>query len=294
MTDEIRTALNWEDVRIFVALARYGSLSAAARALSLTHATIARRIRSLEQTLGEKLVERRPDGYVLTPAGTQALGPANDMEASAAKLLRGGPDGMPNGLVRVNAPPSLTQSFLVMRLAKFTLDYPSLDINITTDIRNVSLELYETDIALRFGRPDDGNVVATFAVSLGFGFYATKEWCERIKNGAAPLFVSFDESNAHLPEAQWLSLRFPRARIAFRTNLQLAQADAAKIGAGIALLPHFIGRNCGSLLPCSLEHTPPSREVWLITRRQTRRDLSMRAVIDFLTQVFIDERELFE
>jgi molybdate transport repressor ModE-like protein len=77
VADQIRTPLDWEDIRVFVALARYGSLSAAARTLAVTHATISRRIQSLELTLGHSLVERRPDGYVLTPAGTQALaGPA--------------------------------------------------------------------------------------------------------------------------------------------------------------------------------------------------------------------------
>lgn len=105
MAEQNFTGLDWEDVRIFVALARYGSLSAAARALSLTHATVSRRMRSLEAVLGEALVERRPDGYVLTSAGTHFLVPANEMEAAAAKLIRGGPDNTPKGLVRVNAPP---------------------------------------------------------------------------------------------------------------------------------------------------------------------------------------------
>jgi molybdate transport repressor ModE-like protein len=294
MADQKRTGLDWEDVRIFVALARYGSLSSAARALSVTHATISRRIQSLEETLGEKLVERRPDGYVLTPAGAHVLAPANDMEAAASRLIRVGPGDMPKGLVRVNAPPSLTQSFLVTRLAKLALDYPSLDINTTTDLRNVSLERHETDIALRLGRPDDGDVIAKFAVTLGFGFYATEKWCKRIQKGEAPEFVGFDESNAHLPEALWLAQRFPRARIAFRANLQLAQADAAKVGAGIAMLPHFIGRRHSALRPCILEHVPPPRELWLITRRQDRADLSIRAVSDYLLQLFLDEQELFE
>ncbi|NIF66880.1 LysR family transcriptional regulator, partial [Burkholderia sp. Cy-647] len=89
MADQIRTTPDWEDIRVFVALARHGSLSAAARALSVSHATISRRIQSLEQALGERLVERRPDGYVLTPAGTRTLGSASEMEAAAAQLGRG-------------------------------------------------------------------------------------------------------------------------------------------------------------------------------------------------------------
>jgi molybdate transport repressor ModE-like protein len=294
MAEQNRTALDWEDVRVFIALARHGSLSAAARALSVNHATVSRRIQSLEATLGERLVERRPDGYVLTPAGTRALAPANDMEAAAAVLVRGGAEDRPKGLVRVNAPPSLSQSFLVARLARLSAQHPGLDIDVATESRAVSLERRETDIALRLGRPEDGDVIATRLVKLGFGFYATAECRDRVAGGADPIFVGFDEANAHLPEAVWLSRSFPRARIAFRTNGQVAQASAAKAGAGIALLPHFIGQNEAGLLPCRLEHSPPSREIWLITRRQDRKDLPIRTVAEFLFQIFDEEREQFE
>lgn len=294
MADKKLTTLDWEDVRIFVSLARYGSLSAAARALSLTHATISRRIQSLEHTLKEKLVERRPDGYVLTPAGTHVLSSANEMEVAAARLIRGGSDDKPKGLVRVNSSPSLTQSFLVPRLAKLAVEHPLLDINITTDLRNVSLERHETDIALRLGKPLDGDVLAKKVASIGFGFYATKEWCQRIKKGTAPEFCCFDELNAHLPEAEWLLQHFPRTRLAFRANNQIAQAAGAEQGAGIAMLPHFIGRTSKLLHHCPLEHMPPSRGVWLLTRPQDRRDLSIRTVVEFLTETFSTERALFE
>src|ERR1700754_3662528 len=84
MSDQFCADLDWEDVRIFTALARHGSLSAAARALSVNHGTVARRISSLEKTLGERLVERRPDRYILTVAGQHALDLANQMEVAAA------------------------------------------------------------------------------------------------------------------------------------------------------------------------------------------------------------------
>src|ERR1700761_8138847 len=105
MAEQIRTDIDWADIRVFVALARHGSLSAAARALSVNHATIARPIAALERDMGEKLVERRPDGYALTPAGTNALAAAIAMEAAAASLSRGGLEEGPRGLVRVSATP---------------------------------------------------------------------------------------------------------------------------------------------------------------------------------------------
>lgn len=294
MTDQIRTPTDWEDIRVFVALARYGSLSAAARALSVTHATVSRRIQSLEQALGERLVERRPNGYVLTAAGTRTLAAASEMEAAAGKLIRGGTGDSPRGIVRVNAPPSLTQSFLVAPLAALSVRHPSLDIDISSDFRAVSLERRETDIALRLGRPGDGEVIAKFVATLGFGFYASATWAEQIKAGAPPTFVGFDEANSALPEAVWLLQQFPRARVAFRGNSQLAQAAAARAGAGIALLPHFIGRQDAALVPCMPEHAVPSRELWLLMRREGRKDLAIRTVTDFLAGLFAKEKVRFE
>src|SRR5579863_7524759 len=101
MADQFRTAADWEDVRFFAALARHGGLSAAARALSVNHATVARRVAGLERTLGAKLIERRPNGYELTAAGRDALAAAGAMEAAAQSLPRAGRTEPVGGLIRI-------------------------------------------------------------------------------------------------------------------------------------------------------------------------------------------------
>ena len=296
MTEKKRTEPDWQDIRIFLALGRYGSLSAAARALSATHSTISRRLRSLEATLGEKLVERRPEGYVLTEAGTRALAAAGDMEAAVQTLGRGSEDGSVRGLVRVNASPAISQGFLVAKLARLPLLYPGLDIDLASDLRAVSLERHVTDIAVRLGRPKDGDVIAKPLGKMGFGFYGTKAVCKRIADGAEPVFIGFDEANAYIPEAEWLARHFPQARVVFRANNQVAQATAALTGVGVALLPHYIGRSTPKLLPCDLAPapSPPPREIWLITRGQDRKDLPIRTVVDYLLETFASERALFD
>lgn len=293
MADKKRTEPDWQDIRVFLALGRYGSLSAAARALSTNHSTISRRLQSLEATLGEKLVERRPEGYVLTPAGTHALAAASDMEAAVHTLGRGSADGTPRGLVRVNAPPALSQGFLVGRLARLPLQHPGIDIDLATDLRSVSLERHVTDIAVRLGRPQDGDFIAKPLGLMAFGFYGTPTLCQRIEGGAEPVFVGFDEANAYLPEAVWLARHFPQARMVFRANNQVAQATAAGSGVGIALLPHYVGRTTPGLVPCKLDAAPPPREIMLLTRRQDRKDLPIRTVVEYLVEVFDDERALF-
>jgi molybdate transport repressor ModE-like protein len=286
--------MDWEDVRVFAALARHGSLSAAARILSINHATVARRIRSLESALGEKLVDRRPHGYVLTAAGSDALAAAGDMEAAAARLGQGGNDATPRGLVRINAPPALTQGFLLPRLARLSARHRGLSLDVASELRSISLERREADIAVRIGRPKDSDLLARRLGVIGYGFYATPAICKRCAQGEEPVFVGFDESNSDLSEAVWLSRQFPRARLAFRANNQVGQATAAKSGAGIALLPHYIGRIEAGLEACPLQPLPPSREVWLLKRRQDRKDLAIRTVSEFIAEAFLKDRGLFE
>jgi molybdate transport repressor ModE-like protein len=201
VADEKRTEVDWQDLRIFLALGRHGSLSAAARALGVNHATIARRLHSLEDSFGEKLVERRPEGFVLTLAGTHTLAVASDMDSASHTLGRAGPEGAPKGLVRINAPPGLTHGYLVAKLSTMVAAFPGLDIDLATDVRSISLERHEADIAVRIGRPDDGDVIAKPVATIAYGFYATAEVCTRLAAGEEPAFITFDEADAHLPEA---------------------------------------------------------------------------------------------
>ena len=293
MADQKRTELDWQDVRTFVALARHGSLSAAARMLSVNHATIARRLHSLEESLGEKLVERRPEGYVLTPAGAHALEAATDMEQAAQILGRGMTDGAPSGLVRINSSPGLSAGFLVSRLPGLATRYPGLDIDLAPALRSVSLERHEADIAIRFDKPKDGDVIARPLTTVGYGFYGTEEACASVEAGGDPVFISFNEADAYLTSATWLAKHFPRARVAFRAKDQFLQSIAARTGAGLALIPHFIGRADPVLRICDLGAVPPNTGVFLLTRSRDRKNASIRIVADEIGAMFEQERELF-
>lgn len=276
-----------------MALVRHGSLSAAARALLVNHATVARRIHSLETALGEKLVDRRPGGYILTPAGTRALSLASDMEAAANQLARAKSKFTPSGLIRINASPGLARGFLLARLAKLSAQYPGLALDMATNLRSVSLERHETDIAIRIGRLQDSNLIARRLVSLNYGFYATSAMCKRWTSGDEPNFVGFDEGNSDIPEAVWLTHHFPGAHLSFRASDFVQQAAAAKAGAGVVLLPHYIAHAEPVLHLCHLSPTHPARDVWLLRRRQDRNDPGIKLVADYITRLFTEERNLF-
>jgi DNA-binding transcriptional LysR family regulator len=295
MADKKRTEVDWQDVRIFLALGRYRSLSAAARALQVNHATISRRIQSLEHSMAEKLVDRRPDGYVLTAAGELALQAAMGMETAAGLLIRADRNEAEDlrGVVRINAPPALAHAFLSARLASITSRHPGLDIDLATDLHAISLDRRKADIAVRIGKPVDGDIIARSVGKLAFGFYGTEQRCADVESGQAPVFVSFDEQNSDMPEAIWLAQQFPRARVAFRAENQVLQATAAKSGAGLALLPHYIGRQSPELRLCALTPLPPAREVFLLIRGQDRNAGPVSAVTQHLVEAFRENRGLF-
>ncbi|MFG1422187.1 LysR family transcriptional regulator [Roseixanthobacter liquoris] len=294
MAAHSRTDLDWDQLRVFAALARHGSLSAAARALGVNHSTVSRNVAALEAAIGAPLLARNAAGYDLTEAGRRALDIAMAMERAAKALLEETPRDAYAGRVRVTATASLAEVFLLPHLAALQARHPALDLELIADRRAVSLQRHEADIALRLARPQDGDLLARRACGVGLAFYATPDWHARMSQGEAPHFVGFDEAAAHLPEALWLARQFPRARFSFRTNSQAGQAQAAAAGCGIALLPHFLAAGHPALSVLEMPHRPPARELWLLTRPDARADARFRLVADALLDLFRRERALFE
>ena len=295
MTDRFRTAaLDWEDVRVFAALARHGSLSATARALTITHATVARRIAALERSLGARLFKRRPSGYELTAAGRDALQAADAMESAAAALVRLEPEPALTGIVRITATASLAEGFLIPHLAELQRQQPALDLEVTAERRVVSLQRHHADIALRLGRPERGELLGRRVARVAYGFYAAPRWADRVKRGEAPEFIGFDEAGAQFPEALWLARRFGRSRFAVRCNNQVGQIAAARVGCGVAMLPRFLAADDPALVEVPLSEMPPMRELWLLTRPDIQKTPRFRVVADFLIDLLRREQTRFQ
>jgi DNA-binding transcriptional LysR family regulator len=294
MADRKRTGtLDWEDLRYFVALARYGTLSATARELRVNHATVARRVASLEALLGRPLFDRRADGYAVTAEGKAVLDEARPMDEAALSVLRRLDAGTElNGLVRLSAGRVLAERFLIDRLRGFHERYPAIDLELIGGSRVVSLARREADIALRYGSPKDSELVARRVATIAFGFYASPAYRDEMKAGAPPAFIGFDDESDFIAEAAWLARRFGDRRFSFRTSSQTTQAAAARAGFGLALLPRYVAADDPELVPVSLAERLPERDVWLLIRRDLRRVPRVRAVADYLVEVFRREQRL--
>ena len=144
---------NWDDLRVFLAVARAGSLSGAARSLGVNHSTVFRRIAGLEETLGVRLFERMPNGYALTPAGSETLGIVERIEDKVATIDRTvtGQDLRLSGSVHITATDMLALWLLPDHLAQFRVIYPRIEIGVAVGNQSLDLSRREADIALRIG-----------------------------------------------------------------------------------------------------------------------------------------------
>ena len=296
MPERKRTAgLDWEDLRYFVALARHGSLSGTARALRVNHATVARRVASLETKLGRSLFDRRADGYALTADGKAVLDEAQAMDEAALSVLRRLDAGTElSGLVRLTAARVLAEGFIIERLGELHKRYPALDLELISDARVISLARRQADIALRLGSPKDSDLVGRRVAKISFGFYASSAYRDQLAKGKVPELIGYDADSDFIFEAAWLAREYPHMRFVFRTNSQISQAVAARAGYGVALLPRYLAVNDPGLVKVSLGQRIPERDVWLLVRRDLANVPRIRAVADYLAAMFQRERRLLQ
>jgi len=293
MADQKRTIeLDWEDLRFALALARHGSLSAAARVLRVNHATVSRRIERLQAAIGQVLFDRRKEGYRLTDTGQMVLDQLTRMDDAVLSLLSLPMGEEQGGLVRIAASRALADGFLIERLGELRLRLPTTDIEIIGESRVISLARREADIALRLGHPKENDLIGRKVGEVGYGFYAAPTYLADLAAGGPLQFVGFDPDSDTIAEAAWLKREFPGQRIAFRSNSQTAQAAAARAGFGIALLPHYLALTDPDLDPAPIDADMPAREVWMLMRADLVGKPRIRAVAEEIVDLFFREKDL--
>jgi len=281
--------LDWEDLRHFTAFADAGSLAAAARALQVEHATVARRIAALETSLGLKLVDRRARAYVLTGEGERIAALGRQMREGAEAAVRAGVAGQQaiGGRVSISVPPTTAALQLAPHLGELRRRHPAIHLLLVAETRQASLRT-ETDLALRFGRPDDPELVVRRLRRLGFSWYAAPDYLARTRP-ADYEFVGYDASLDESPQQRRL-FEFAAGRpVVLRSNSADVQRAAVRAGAGIALLADFPENLRDPDLTRLPVDTPPlARDLWLVVHRDLRQAPAVRAVAEFLVEVLAE------
>lgn len=290
---------NWDDLRYLLAVARHGSLSAAARILGVNHSTVLRRVTALERAIGAQLFDKLPGGYILTAAGDEMTRVAQRMEEemAAANRLLSGRDAQLRGTVRVTTIDIIALHVLPRHLAAFHDRYPDLRVDLMTAEASLSLTRREADVAIRStNRPPD-NLVGRAVSDLAFAVYGATDYLARAGGGAdlaAHRWVDLDESFAHTAIGLWLKDTYPTARVVQRVNSVALAVEAVRAGAGLGLLPcGLAGRDAG-LRRLSPPVPGVGSALWLLTHEDLRHMGRVRAFLDFMAAAFAEERPLLE
>jgi len=280
---------DWENLRHFLAVARDGTLSGAARALHVDHATVSRRVAALEVELQVALVERLPRSVRLTAMGVQIYEHAKAMDASAfavARVSRASQDAV-NARVTLSAPPVLVAHLLAERVADFRAAQPGIQLSVSAQAQQVSLARREADVALRLVRPKEASSVVRRIGRMPFALYASHAYVatRRPEDWA---FIAYDTQFADMPQQQWLLQIAGSRAVACELSDISSHRAAALAGAGVAALPRFLGDAAPGLTPLEHDGAPFWRDIWLVVHRDLRRSPSVRTVMDFVAKVVAD------
>jgi DNA-binding transcriptional LysR family regulator len=291
--------MNWDDVRIFLAVARNGQILGASRALGLNHATVARRLNALEQGLGTSLFQRRTNGTELTAQGERFLAHAEAMEsASLAASETAGADNATEGTVRIGAPDGFGVAFLAPRLAELTQRHPRLRIELVPVPRAFSLSRREADIAVTLERPREGRLVARKLTDYSLGLYAARTYLDRygIPAALADLrshrLVGYVEDLLYTASLDYTGEFFAGWRSTLAISSAMGQTEAVRSGAGIGILHAFMARGDANLVEVLPQHRL-TRSYWTVRHEDLRTSTRVALVSEFLAEIVARDRSVF-
>ena len=277
--------MDWSDLRIFLAIAREGTLGAAARKLAQTQPTMGRRLRVLEDALGHKLFQRTKGGFVLTDEGSTLLGHAERMEEEALAIERRltGQAQQLEGLLRITSSDWFGTHILTPVLAEFSILHPQVKIELLTDARFLSLSRREADVAFRIRPFDEPDVVSRKLLHMRYGAYLRRGIAHPIAgDGTGSALLALDAAFAGTPDDSWLQMMLPKARTVFRSNSRDVQARMCAQGVGIAVLPIPLADATAGIEQIDLGTEPPGRDTWVGYHRDLRRLARLRALLDLV------------
>lgn len=277
--------MEWDDLRHFSAFAMAGSLSGAARALGIEHATVARRIAALEARLRLKLVDRRGRRLVLTVEGEKIAALAERMAETsrAVERLAQGARSDIDGEVTISAPPAYAAWVLARRLVPLRRRHPALCLRLLGEAHQASLERREADIAIRLHRPDAGDLTAMRIGTMAFHLYASPGYIATIPEAEWTFIGSAGVMAGSLQQAALASAAADQP-LALHSDSVDIQAALAAAGGGIAALPDFLAAGRSDLVQVKAREPLVTREIWMAVHTDMKNAAPIRAVWDALRE----------
>jgi DNA-binding transcriptional LysR family regulator len=286
-----RGAMDWDDVRVFLAVAREGTMRAAGRALGLSQPTIARRLAAFEATFGgPTLFDRLPEGLRLNTAGEQLVQAAESVEDAMLTLERrhAAASGVLSGTVRVSTG-ECAAGFLARGLAGSTTTGlpPGIKLELVESRQTANLARREADMALRHQPPESGDFYVSKAGTFACAAY-------RRRGADASAWITYTEEQAHYAPARWVHRQVEETgmTVALRASSMLMHLEAIRAGPGRGVLPCYVGDGHPLLERLTAPIPEIAAEYWIVVHRDVRRSACVRAVIDWVKGLFAEQRDV--
>jgi DNA-binding transcriptional LysR family regulator len=282
--------MDWDYLRYLRALAIGGTLAKAGELLGVHQTTVLRRLDQMEDALGVRFFERNPNGLRLTPAGELAFREAErlaaDLETLQRKLV--GADTAPVGKVRIAAEDVMLAWLLAPVLAELVNAYPDIELEVLTDNDVSNLAHREPDLTLRPENRPQATWEGERIASLASAVYGSGGFCRRHRDmdlENAPdrqTWILPDETFSHLATGRWYRRHLRHAVSVIRCNSLQTMVSLARAGAGLAVLPCYIGERAGDLRRLSPPLEGESVDLWLHVNQDTQQMTRVRVVMEFL------------
>jgi DNA-binding transcriptional LysR family regulator len=297
----MKSEMDWNDLRYFLAAARLGRLSPAARRLQVEHSTVSRRIDGLERAMGTRLFERHRDGLILTEAGHTLLPMAEQVEATVAVLSEAlsGQDLSIRGEVRLGTPEGLAVCFLTPKLKPLLDDYPNLTVELLALPRLANLASREADLAITLEPPRRGPYVVARWTDYSYFLYGSRDYLDQHgpittrADLARHPFVAYIDDYLLIPELRFLEKLCDKPNLRFSSTSMLAHKEAVLAGVGLAVLTPYISGNDPRLIKVLPDEAQFQHTFWLAAHADRLRLKRVRLVWDYLMELITTHRPLF-
>jgi molybdate transport repressor ModE-like protein len=286
--------MNWDDLKLFLAVARVGSISGGAKQLGVQHSTVSRRLRKLEEQLGTRLIERKRGGYELTSAGENVKQVAEQIESDVLGVdgTLCGRDSHLTGSLRVTAINNMASSILMPMFASFCKAFPGIDLHVVVSNSDASLSQREADIAIRLTNAPTDTLIGKKLVTVASTIYGSRAYLEQVRrDGGKPNWIGVECCGFH---KAWTKDACGDQTYNFTSDDTLLTLSAIREGIGVSYLPCFMGDSDPSLARHSEPDPAHDLGLWILVHPDLKRTARVLAFRQHLTTSIGEKRALIE
>jgi DNA-binding transcriptional LysR family regulator len=290
-------AMDWDDLRLFLAIARARSLTEAAHELGVNQSTVSRRLAAMERALDARLIERVAGGHALTAAGTELHATASNVAEEVARIDRrvAGRNARLSGRLRVTCTDNFSNSYLAPHFARFAALHPDIDLDVATRYQHLSLARREADVAIRTTVKPADTLIGRRLFRFALAVYGATEVVAGLDQRPDPADLPWIGWDNEAYNRLMILNHFPTAQIRHRADSLLDMRSLARAGLGVAVIGCFAADPDPGLRRVYPEAiTDNKMDLWVLSHPDLWRAARVRAFTSFIADAFLADRDLFE